>query len=82
METSQIVVQIFANVGISAVLFFVITRQINRRDTAFDKMVDLLNGLLRRQDVSENNLTYMKKEQDRQAEDIKEIRRYKVEYKP
>lgn len=71
MEKESLIVQLFANLGGFSILFYLIKRQIDRRDTAFDKMVEVLNGLLTRVAVVE-------KDQEHMSDDIKELKERKM----
>lgn len=53
METNPLIVQLFANLGGFALLFWLIKRMIERRDNAFDKIVEVVNNILVRQASTE-----------------------------
>lgn len=74
-NTMNAVIQIVANC-VGFVLFFGLLRaQMKKRDEAFDKVVEILNGLLTRMALVENDQKHMK-------EDITRIdKNYPVNYK-
>ncbi len=79
METAgtiNAIIQLIVN-SIGFILFFGLLKvQIKKRDEAFDKIVEVVNGMLRRLDLIENEQKHVEK-------DIKEIKEnYLVKYKP
>lgn len=79
METASTIntaIQIASNC-VGFVLFFMLLKsQIKKRDDAFDKVVEVLNGILTR-------LAVMEKDQEHMSEDIRELKgsqRHIVEY--
>lgn len=72
-NTINAVIQIVANC-VGFLLFFGLLRaQMRKRDDAFDKVVEVLNGLLTRIALVENNQKHMQ-------DDITEIKKYPVRY--
>lgn len=72
-STVNAVIQIIANC-VGFLLFFGLLRaQMKKRDDAFDKVVEILNGLLTRVAIVENDQKHMQ-------QDITEIKKYPVRY--
>lgn len=72
-NTVNAVIQIVANC-VGFLLFFGLLRaQMKKRDEAFDKVVEILNGLLTRMAVVENDHKHMQN-------DITELKKYPVRY--
>lgn len=72
-NTVNAVIQIVANC-VGFLLFFGLLRaQMKKRDEAFDKVVEILNGLLTRVAVVENDHKHMQN-------DITELKKYPVRY--
>lgn len=73
-DANPLVIQVFANLGGFGLLFWLIKRMIDRRDTAFDKMVELLNGMLVRQAETEKTQGFHEHRIENLEDEVKGMR--------
>lgn len=74
MEANPLIVQVFANLGGFALLFWLIKRMIDRRDTAFDKIVEVVNNMLVRQAETEKTQGFHEHRIENLEDEVKEMR--------
>jgi len=73
-QANPLIIQVFANIGGFAMLFWLIKRMIERRDTAFDKIVEVVNNILIRQEKTETTQHFHEQRLNNVEQEQKEYR--------